>query len=248
MDRLFLDGTSARRRFLDRLVFGVDPTHAGRIGAYERALRQRARLLRQGAADPVWLAALEDTMATNGVAVSAARREVTARLSRASAEGASPFPGAVLEARGMVEQWLDEGPALSAEDRLRVALDGSRRADAEAGGAAFGPHKSDLRVRHMASGRSAAACSTGEQKALLIAIVLAGARVQMAEQGSVPVLLLDEVAAHLDARHRAALFEAVAALDAQAWYAGTDISVFEPLKGRAQFFAVEGGAATPLWE
>lgn len=248
MDRLFLDGTSARRRFLDRLVFGVDPTHAGRIGAYERALRQRARLLRQGAADPVWLAALEDTMATNGVAVSAARREVTARLSRASAEGASPFPGAVLEARGMVEQWLDEGPALSAEDRLRVALDGSRRADAEAGGAAVGPHKSDLRVRHMASGRAAAACSTGEQKALLIAIVLAGARVQMAEQGSVPVLLLDEVAAHLDARHRAALFEAVAALDAQAWYAGTDIGVFEPLKGRAQFFAVEDGAATPLWE
>jgi DNA replication and repair protein RecF len=248
MDRLFLEGTSARRRFLDRLVFGVDPTHAGRVGAYERALQQRARLLRQGAADPVWLAALEDTMATNGVAVSAARRDVTARLSLASAEGASPFPGAVLEARGMVEQWLDEGPALSAEDRLRAALGGSRRNDAETGGAAVGPHKSDLGVRHLASGRFAAECSTGEQKALLIAIVLAGARVQMVEQGSVPVLLLDEVAAHLDARHREALFEAVAALDVQAWYAGTDIGLFEPLRGRAQFFAVEGGTATQKWE
>jgi DNA replication and repair protein RecF len=248
MDRLFLEGTSARRRFLDRLVFGVDPSHASRVGAYERALQQRARLLRQGAADAVWLAALEDTMATNGVAVSAARRDVAARLSRASAEGAGPFPGAALEARGMVEQWLDEGPALSAEDRLRAALGGSRRNDAETGGAAVGPHKSDLGVSHLASGRSAAECSTGEQKALLIAIVLAGARVQMAEQRSVPVLLLDEVAAHLDARHREALFESVAALDVQAWYAGTDIGLFEPLRGRAQFFAVEGGAATPKWE
>jgi DNA replication and repair protein RecF len=247
MDRLFVEGTSARRRFLDRLVFGVDPTHARRVGAYERALQQRARLLRRGAADPAWLAALEETMATSGVAVAAARRDVTARLSRASAEGAGPFPGAVVEARGMVEQWLDEGPALSAEDRLRAALEESRRTDAETGGAAVGPHKSDLRVRHLATGRSAAACSTGEQKALLIAVVLAGARVQMTEQGSVPVLLLDEVAAHLDARHRAALFDAVSALDAQAWYAGTDIGLFEPLKGRAQFFTVEGGAASRRW-
>jgi DNA replication and repair protein RecF len=248
MDRLFLEGTSSRRRFLDRLVFGVDPTHARRVGAYERALQQRARLLRRGgAADRTWLAALEDTMAASGVAVAAARRDVMARLSRVSAEGAGPFPGAVLEARGTVEQWLDEGPALSAEERLRAALEESRRADAEAGGAAVGPHKSDLRVRHLATGRSAAACSTGEQKALLIAVVLAGARVQMTEQGSVPVLLLDEVAAHLDARHRAALFDAVAALDAQAWYAGTDIGLFEPLKGRAQFFTVEGGAASRQW-
>ena len=245
MDRLFVDGTSARRRFLDRLVFGVDPAHAGRVGAYERALQQRSRLLRRGQADPAWLAALEDMMATNGVAVAAARRDVTQRLSRAAAEGAGPFPVAVLEVRGTVEQWLDEGPALPAEDRLRAALEESRRTDAEAGGAAVGPHKSDLRVRHLATGRPAAECSTGEQKALLIAIVLAGARVQRTEQGSAPVLLLDEVAAHLDARHRAALFEAVATLDGQAWYAGTDAGLFEPLKGRAQFFTVEGGAASP---
>ncbi|MGF1639509.1 MAG: DNA replication/repair protein RecF [Rhodospirillales bacterium] len=244
MDRLFVDGTAARRRFLDRLVFGIDPAHAGRVGAYERALQQRARLLRRGQADPAWLTALEEIMAADGVAVAAARRDLVVRLSRASTEGGGPFPGAMLATSGAVESWLDEAPALVAEDRLREALADSRRLDAEAGGAAVGPHKSDLKVSHAASGRSAAACSTGEQKVLLIAIVLAAARLQATERASTPVLLLDEVAAHLDARHRAALFEAVAALDAQAWYAGTDVGLFEPLAGRAQFFAVEGGSAT----
>ncbi len=246
MDRLFLDGASSRRRFLDRLVYGLDPAHAGRVAAYERALQQRARLLRQGPADPIWLAALEDTMATKGVAVAAARRDATRRLTTASARGPDPFPAATLASAGQVEDWLDQEPALSVEDRLRETLQAARHKDAETGGAAIGPHKGDLMVCHAATTRPAAQCSTGEQKALLVAIVLASARVQSEDRGVTPIVLLDEVAAHLDARHRAALFDAVAALDVQAWYAGTDRAIFEPLRGRAQFFAVESATATAV--
>ncbi len=249
MDRLFLDGASSRRRFLDRLVYGLDPAHAGRVAAYERAMQQRARLLRRGRADPAWLSALEDSMATNGVAVAAARRDATARLTRASALGSGPFPAATLDSAGWVEDWLDREPALAVEDKLRSALAAARGQDAETGGAAVGPHKGDLAVSHAASGRPAARCSTGEQKALLVAIVLASARTQCEDRGVTPIVLLDEVAAHLDARHRSALFDAVAALDVQAWYAGTDRAVFEPLRGRAQFFTVESAAATASpWE
>ncbi|MGZ9106349.1 MAG: DNA replication/repair protein RecF, partial [Rhodoplanes sp.] len=222
MDRLFAEGTSARRRFLDRLVFGLDPDHVRRVNAYETAMQERSRLLRQGPADPAWLSALEETMAAHGVAVAAARRDIAERLS-IEATHAGAFPGAELDASGTVETWLAENcSALDAECRLREALEQSRPLDAEAGGASVGPHKSNLVVRHALSGRPARACSTGEQKTLLIAIVLASARLQEAERGTAPLLLLDEVAAHLDARHREALFAEAAALRAQAWYAGTD--------------------------
>ncbi len=241
MDRLFTEGTSARRRFLDRLVFGLDPEHVRRVNAYETAMQERARLLRQGSADPAWLAALEETMAAHGVAVAAARRDIAERLS-AEAAVAGAFPGAELEVAGALEAWLAEDrAALDVEVRLRDALRQARAADAEAGGAGVGPHKSDLVVRHARSGRPARACSTGEQKTLLIAIVLAAARLQQAERGAPPLLLLDEVAAHLDARHRGALFAEVAALGGQAWYAGTDRSVFAPLEGYAQFISLGQG-------
>jgi len=243
MDRLFLERAGGRRRFLDRLVYGLDPAHAERVAAYEHAMRERARLLREGGADAAWLAALEDAMAANGIAVAAARREITARLNEALAVP-RPFPGAMLSVRGDVEAWLDDGPALAAEDRLRDALAVSRRSDSETGGAGIGPHRSDLEVHHRASRRPAALCSTGEQKALLIALVLGGARVQAAARGSLPVLLLDEVAAHLDGRHRDALFGELEAVGGQAWYTGTDRSVFEPLLGRARFYAVDAGVAT----
>ena len=138
---------------------------------------------------------------------------------------------------------------MSVEDKLRAALEAGRSKDAETGGAAVGPHRGDLLVRHSATARPAAQCSTGEQKALLVAIVLASAGVQSEDRGVTPIVLLDEVAAHLDARHRSALFDAVAALDVQAWYAGTDCALFEPLRGRAQFFAVESATATAFpWE
>jgi len=241
MDRLFAEGASARRRFLDRLVFGLDPEHVRRVNAYETAMQERARLLRQGSADPLWLAALEETMAAHGVAVAAARRDLAERLSTEAAV-AGAFPGAELEVAGTVEAWLAENrAALDVEVRLRDALRQARALDAEAGGASIGPHRSDLVVRHAGSGRPARACSTGEQKTLLIAIVLAAARLQQAERGAAPLLLLDEVAAHLDARHRGALFAEVAALGGQAWYAGTDRSVFAPLEGHAQFISLGQG-------
>lgn len=241
MDRLFIDGASGRRRFLDRLVFGFDAAHAGRVSGYEHTMRQRAKLLRDRNSDTVWLDTLESDMAERGVAIAAARRELTARLANICAKPAGPFPGAALTVSGSVEAWLDEGPALAAEDRLKSALGKSRSQDAVAGGAAVGPHRSDLEVHHLVHGMPAALCSTGEQKALLIAIVLANARLQTAEQGRVPLLLFDEVAAHLDAGRRSALFEEIASLGAQAWYTGTDRAVFDPLGDQAQHVSVRMG-------
>lgn len=241
MDRLFMDGAATRRRFLDRLVFGIDPAHAVRVSAYERAMRQRARLLREGGKDPGWLGALEDSMARHGVATAAARREATDRLDNVGRSGLAPFPAASLDVTGTVERWLDEAPALAVEDRLRALLASSRGIDRETGGAADGPHKTDLSVRHAASGRAAAACSTGEQKALLIAIVLTAAQTQAAVRQVPPLVLLDEVAAHLDGRHRGALFELVSALGVQSWYTGTDATLFRPLVGRAQFLMAADG-------
>lgn len=244
MDRLFLESASGRRRFLDRLVFGFDPAHAGRLSRYEHALRERARLLRDGRFDDGWLTGLEDEMATSGVAVAAARREVVGRLRAACGRAVGPFPAAELDAEGPVEHWLDRGPALSVEDTLRQALRDSRRVDSVSGGAAVGPHKSDLAVRHTAKDMPAVLCSTGEQKALLLSIILANTRLLAAERGAAPLLLLDEVAAHLDPGRREALFDEILALGAQAWMTGTDPSVFAPLGPSATRFHIEDATVT----
>lgn len=245
MDRLFMGPASERRRFLDRLVYGFVPDHAARVAAYERALRERSRLLRDGHADADWLTALETAMAESGIAVAAARRDVVARLSRAIDDDSGPFPQPALAAEGTVEDWLDEVPAVEAEDRLRALLAASRPRDAHTGGAAEGPHKSDLRVRHVAKGMPAEMCSTGEQKALLVALILAVARLQAVERGAPPILLLDEIAAHLDDTRRAALFDSICALGAQAWLTGTEAALFAPLRGRARFYTVAGGQVAP---
>lgn len=248
MDRLFLDGRSARRRFLDRLVYGYDPAHAGRISAYEHAMRERARLLRDGVVDNAWLSALEDTMVTKGIAVAAARSELVDRLGRFCRAPHGPFPGAELLLEGDVERWLTEGPALEAEDNLRAALVASRSQDSAVGGAQVGPHKSDLHVRHLDKDQAAELCSTGEQKALLISIILADARMASAERGRTPVLLLDEVAAHLDKARREALFAELRAIGAQVWMTGTERALFEPLSGDALFFSVMDASVTPELE
>jgi DNA replication and repair protein RecF len=245
MDRLFVEGPSARRHFLDRLVYGFDAAHAGRVAAYDHAMRERSRLLKAGGADPAWITALEETMSTKGVAVAAARLDMASRLNQFCAAAAGPFPGAQVAAAGTVEGWLSGEPALAAEDRLKAALAGARRADAETGGAAIGPHRSDLAVIHVAKQVAAAECSTGEQKALLIAIILASARMQTAERGSVPVLLLDEVLAHLDERRRQALLDALLELGAQVWLTGTDGAPFAPLGGAAQYFKIDEGRVFP---
>ncbi|WP_207461966.1 DNA replication/repair protein RecF [Azospirillum sp. SYSU D00513] len=246
MDRLFLEGSSGRRRFLDRLVFGFDSAHAGRLNRYEHALRERARLLRDGRFDEGWLSGLEDQMATTGIAVAAARRDVVQRLRAACARSVGPFPAADLAVLGTVEGWLDLGPALAAEDALRQSLRESRRQDSDSGGAAVGPHKSDLSVHHAAKSMPAGLCSTGEQKALLISMVLANARLLAAERGAAPLLLLDEVAAHLDGHRREALFEEILALGAQAWMTGTDEGVFTPFGQDARRFHIEDATVTPI--
>jgi DNA replication and repair protein RecF len=245
MDRLFMDGPSARRRFLDRLVFGFDPEHAGRVAAYEHMMRERARLLAEGGGDAAWLDALEDGMARHGIAVAAARSQAVARLDRAAAEGVGPFPAARVAMAGALDQWLAEMPALAAEERLRAALHAGRAHDAQAGGAIAGPHRADLAVRFAAKDRPASECSTGEQKALLLSIILAVSRELCRERGEPPILLLDEVVAHLDGARRAALFDEIAALGAQAWLTGTDDELFMALRGRAQFFRVLDAALTP---
>ncbi|MBB4285099.1 DNA replication/repair protein RecF [Roseospira goensis] len=245
MDGLFRDGAGARRRFLDRLVQALDPDHAGRCAAHAHALRERSRLLREGRGDGrtgAWLDALEDTLARHGVAIAAARRDLVARLTAALTDAAGgPFPSATLALEGAAEQALDQRPALAVEDHLRAAMATARAADAEAGGTAQGPHRSDLVVHHAGHGRPAALCSTGEQKAVLIALVLAQARVVRAARGGAPLLLLDEVVAHLDEARRAALAAVLADLGAQAWLTGTDTALFDAFAGQAQFVRLADG-------
>jgi DNA replication and repair protein RecF len=242
MDRLFVEAASARRRFLDHLAAGLDAGHGPRVNAYERALRERSRLLRDGVGDRHWLSALEGTLAELGVAIAAGRREYVARLaSEIAAEAVTPLR---LTVTGSVEDSLAELPALAAETRFREALAASRDHDAITGGASVGPHRSDLCLWH-GSGLPAAQCSTGEQKALLLAIVRADVRLLAAAQGRPPLLLLDEVAAHLDERRRRELFDAALGCGAQVWATGTDRSLFRALEGRAQFFAAANGALVP---
>jgi DNA replication and repair protein RecF len=242
LDRLFLDGASDRRRFLDRLVTALHPGHAGDVAAYENALRQRARLLGEGNRDPHWFTALEDTMARHGVALAANRADSVQRLDAAARLGVGPFPRASLAVAGEVDGWVASMAALDAEDRLRRELSANRLRDAEAGTTSVGPHRSDLAVRHLDLDLPAAEGSTGQQKALLVSIALAHARLVTLSRGRPPLLLLDEIAAHLDAERRAALFEEVVALGVQSWMTGTDAELFKPLAGRAQVLHVADGS------
>lgn len=242
MDRLFVEAPGGRRRFLDRLVLIVDPSHAARCSAYERAMRERTRLLREGRGDDPWLSGLERQMAEHGVAIAAARVDLVIRLTQAMATGQTAFPQARLSIAGETERHLQMLSAIEAEDVLAKTLHDGRARDAEAGRALSGPHRSDLEVEDRAKGRPASECSTGEQKALLIAIVLAATSVQeRMDGGRTPILLLDEIAAHLDAGRRASLFQEIEALGAQAWMTGTDAHFFEALGRDAALFRVDPG-------
>lgn len=248
MDRLFIEGASGRRRFLDRLVFGFEPGHARAATRYETAMRERARLLKFGPRDPAWLDGLENEMVEAGLALAASRATTVERLNRAlAARGeVGAFPCAQLALSGEADGLLG---VADAADAFRSRFARARVRDAEAGRTTFGPHLSDLAVRHTAKRVDAAECSTGEQKALLISIVLAHAwELSHMRDGRAPILLLDEIAAHLDVTRRAALFDEILALGAQAWMTGTDIEIFAPLKGRADLFAVADSRPTPIPE
>lgn len=243
MDRLFLDGASSRRRFLDRLIFTFDSGHSGRVTRYENAMRQRSKLLQEGGAEPSWLDSLEAQMAETAIAIVAARLDFITRLQQicdqTDADEESYFPKIRLSLKGTVEELLQKLPAVEVEKLFTYQLKESRPRDAIVGGAATGPHKSDMAVTYVSKNMLAAHCSTGEQKALLISLVLAHGRMMTAERGAPPVLLLDEVAAHLDEDRRYALFERLESLGGQVWMSGTDPVLFDAIGKKAQFFDVK---------
>ncbi|HET6182492.1 MAG TPA: DNA replication/repair protein RecF [Acetobacteraceae bacterium] len=246
MDRLFQESASGRRRFLDRLVLALEPAHARELSAHERAMAERARLLAQGATDHAWLAGLEDQMARHAVAAAAARAALVARLDGAMEGGAvAGFPPARMALECPIAARLATEPAVAVEDWVRGSLAASRQHDAVAGGAAVGAHRADLLLTEAASGLPAPLASTGEQKALLLGIVLAHAGLVAAARGTAPLLLLDEPAVHLDPARRAALFAALLGLESQVLITGTDAEIFLPLADRAEGLRTGGGRLGP---
>jgi DNA replication and repair protein RecF len=244
MDPLFNGPASERRRFLDRLVLAVDAQHSSRVAALERSLRSRNRLLEDSPGDSHWLDAIEHETAEVAVAVAAGRAETAKRLSaalEASRDTAREFPQAQITLQGWMEQLLPDHSAVEIEDRYRALLKDNRARDAAAGRTLDGPHLSDLVVSHAGKNIPAADASTGEQKALLIRLVLAHAGLIKQMTGFAPLLLLDEVIAHLDPSRRASLYDALSRLGAQVWMTGADPAAFGDIVGRAQVFLVRSG-------
>lgn len=244
MDTLFTGPSADRRRFLDRMVLAIDPAHGRRALDYERAMRARNRLFADNVYDNAWFGAIEQQMAETGVAITAARSE-TLRLLAAMIERLppdSPFPKAALGLEGAMDQALATGvAAVEVEEEYRARLGAERERDRMAGRTLEGPHRSELSVRHVPKNMPAERCSTGEQKALLVGLILAHARLTSELSGMAPILLLDEIAAHFDADRRAALFDILEDLNSQVFMTGTEASLFSSLEGRAWFFNVSAG-------
>jgi DNA replication and repair protein RecF len=242
MDSLFVGAPSERRRFLDRLALAVDAEHSSRVNALERALRSRNRLLEEARPDPHWLDAVEHETAELAVAVAGLRAEALHRLESvlASRQG-SDFPPVEIALDGWMEKLLPTHPAIEIEERYRAVLRDNRGRDAAAGRTLDGPHLTDLLVVYRQKGIAAADASTGEQKALLIGLILAHARLITEMTGSTPVLLLDEVVAHLDPARRAALHVELAELGAQVWMTGADPALFAEIKDDAAMIEVNSG-------
>lgn len=249
LDALFRGPAGERRRFLDRLVLAVDAEHGSRVNALERALRSRNRVLEENPDDRLWLDALEREVAELAIAVAAARRETVERLAaliQETRDETSPFPFATLGLEGEIDTLVATLPAVDAEDRYRATLREYRARDRAAGRTLVGPQATDLLVRHGPKDIPANTASTGEQKALLIGLILAHARLVGSMSGIAPFVLLDEVAAHLDPRRRAGLFDALEALGGQVWMTGADPSLFAELKGRADLLQVSPGVIDPI--
>lgn len=248
MDRLFAGPAGDRRRFMDRLVATFDPAHASRLSVFERLMRERNLLLQDERADRVWLASLEASMAGQAVAIAAGRLAGVEALQRHidASRQASAFPWGLVRVAGELEEALATTPAVRVEDDYRTTLARGRPLDKGAGRTLRGPHRSDLEVVHGPKSMPAGSCSTGEQKALLIGLILAQASAVKAVAKAAPVLLLDEVAAHLDSKAREGLFGSLAQLGSQAWMTGTDAHLFERLGADAQVFHVESASLSEV--
>lgn len=232
MDRLWIEGAEGRRRFLDRMTLSFFPSHGDAVLIYEKAMRDRNRLLKDHVQDPSWFTALETQMARAGTQIHANRRAALNRIAAAQTGAATQFPAADLALTHPEDALPDT------EDGLHQALAASRAQDYRAGRSLVGPHRADLDASYAAKATPARDCSTGEQKALLISLILANARALAADIKTPPILLLDEVAAHLDPDRRAALFDEICGLGAQAWMTGTERSLFDHLGPRGQYLEV----------
>ena len=244
MDQIFIEGGTERRKFLDRLTYSFDPEHAARVTAYESAMRERNRLLTGGArADAYWLSVLEQQMAEHAVAMTFARLDALQRIRESFAAVPPQFTRASFQLQGALEHWLSEEgmSALDAETKFAGRLADLRATDALRGRASEGPHRSYLEVIHLGKSMKAEDCSTGEQKAILLAMVIAAALARASWCGMPPILLLDEVISHLDVDKRAALFDLVRTARIQPWMTGTDAAVFQGLEGYATHLEITGG-------
>lgn len=242
MDRLWIEGTEGRRRFLDRIALSFEPGHAEASLSYEKAMRERNRLLKDMVREPSWYLALEHQMAEAGIVIAANRLNALDQLADAQKGAETAFPNADLEIR------FKDCDMPASADAFCDALADSRPRDMAAGRTLVGPHRADLVGTYAAKGIDAKDCSTGEQKALLVSLILANARALAREFGTPPLLLLDEVAAHLDADRRAALYDEIVGLGVQAWMTGTEKELFSHLEKRAQYFEVgeDDGASVIL--
>ena len=242
MDRLWLEGASERRRFLDRMTMSLEPGHADAALAYEKAMRERNRLLKDQIRDAAWYAGLEAQMAEHGARITANRAMALDRLRAAQENAETAFPSAALDLTGP-----EDAPQPDTAEDMRAALADSRPRDMAAGRTLVGPHRADLAAVYTAKGMEARHCSTGEQKALLVSLILANARSLAEDFGAAPIILLDEVAAHLDENRRASLYDEITAMQAQAWMTGTDAALFEPLGDRAIWLEVrEAGGVSQI--
>ncbi len=243
MDALFTGPAADRRRFLDRLTLAIDTTHGQRALAFEKAMRNRNRMLSDGVTDRRWFEAAENQMVESGVAIAAARSELVrllvAMVEKLPSDG--PFPQSVVTLEGVLETMVSSQPAIEVEEYYRRALSDGRERDRAAGRTLDGPHRADLAVRHKPKDMPAAYCSTGEQKALLAGIIVSHARLSADISGMAPILLLDEIAAHFDPGRRAALFAILEDLGGQCFMTGTERSLFSALDGRAQYLDVRAG-------
>ena len=249
MDTLFQESAAGRRRFLDRLVWALEPGHAREATAHETAMAERRRVLhaareRSAAPDPSWLAGLEEAVARHAVALSAARRAFAARLN-AAPRASGAFPRARLVLADPVADRLDAEPALAVETWLRNEFSRRRQDDAAAGTSTLGAHRADMRLMDAATGLPAAEASTGQQKAMLLGVILAHAALIAEARGAAPLLLLDEPAVHLDEARRSALWDELANLPAQIFVTGTDAALFAPLRGLAEVLRTGNGTLTP---